>query len=149
MHCHLLILKNTKRPNKALKELNQKKVLKVILITDYLEPQFQMELSFVQMKLIKQLKISLILKSPRLWPDLQQGSPNIPNTLKVSQIIMVPKPEKDPEGASSYRPISLLPTLSKIFEKTYIRRLISIIHQKQWMSEDQFGFGEKHRIAEH
>ena len=33
-----------------------------------------------------------------------------PKSLKIAQIIMIPKPEKNPIDASSYRPISLLPT---------------------------------------
>jgi hypothetical protein len=36
---------------------------------------------------------------------------------KVAQIIMIPKPGKSLEEASSYRPISLPPIMSKIFEK--------------------------------
>jgi hypothetical protein len=36
-----------------------------------------------------------------------------PNQWKVSQVIPIPKPGKPPEEALSYRPISLLPVLSK------------------------------------
>ena len=36
---------------------------------------------------------------------------------KVSQIILIPKPGKPPEEVTSYRPISLLPIISKLFEK--------------------------------
>ncbi len=39
-----------------------------------------------------------------------------PKKWKISQIIMISKPGKDETLASSYRPISLLPTLSKLFE---------------------------------
>jgi hypothetical protein len=42
---------------------------------------------------------------------------------EVAQIIMIPKPGKPLEEASSYRPISLLPTMSKIFEKAMLKRL--------------------------
>jgi hypothetical protein len=40
-----------------------------------------------------------------------------PNQWQVSQIIPIPKPGTPPEVAQSYRPISLLPVLSKSFEK--------------------------------
>lgn len=42
---------------------------------------------------------------------------HVPSAWKVAQIIMIPKPGKKPEKVSSYRPISLLPMLSKVFEK--------------------------------
>jgi len=40
-----------------------------------------------------------------------------PNTWKYSVVILMPKPNKPPQDPASYRPISLLPTFSKIFRK--------------------------------
>lgn len=40
---------------------------------------------------------------------------------------MVPKPEKNPVQITSNRPISLLPVLSKVFEKMLVNRMRSII----------------------
>ncbi|KAI0275876.1 hypothetical protein BC826DRAFT_883722, partial [Russula brevipes] len=37
-----------------------------------------------------------------------------PDSWKYSEIIMIPKPGKDPTQVTSYRPISLLPMLSKL-----------------------------------
>jgi hypothetical protein len=42
-----------------------------------------------------------------------------PVTWKFAQIVMLPKPGKPANEASSYRPISLLPISSKIFENSY------------------------------
>jgi hypothetical protein len=42
---------------------------------------------------------------------------------KVSPIIMIPKPGKPLEEASSYRPISLLPIMSKIFENPHAQEI--------------------------
>ncbi|GBO98603.1 Probable RNA-directed DNA polymerase from transposon X-element [Eumeta japonica] len=39
-----------------------------------------------------------------------------PNNWKVAVVKMIPKPGKDLTKAESYRPISLLPTMSKLFE---------------------------------
>jgi hypothetical protein len=36
---------------------------------------------------------------------------------KVAEVITIPKPGKPQHDATSYRPISLLPVLSKLFEK--------------------------------
>lgn len=41
----------------------------------------------------------------------------VPLQWKVAEIIMINKPGKQPNQITSYRPISLLPIISKIFEK--------------------------------
>jgi hypothetical protein len=47
----------------------------------------------------------------------------------VAQIIMIPKPGKLLDEASSCRLISLLPVMSKIFEKALLKRLHLIIEE--------------------
>jgi hypothetical protein len=46
-----------------------------------------------------------------------------PKQLKTAEIILIPKPEKDPKELSSYCPISLLSIISKLFEKLILRRI--------------------------
>jgi len=46
-----------------------------------------------------------------------------PRPLKRAKVIMILKPEKDPTEVTSYRPISLLPVMSKILEKLLLSRL--------------------------
>jgi hypothetical protein len=46
-----------------------------------------------------------------------------PTTWKCAQIVMIPKPGKPINEVTSYRPISLLPILSKIFEKLLLNRI--------------------------
>jgi hypothetical protein len=48
---------------------------------------------------------------------------------KVGQIIMIVKPEKNADDVTLYRPISLLPILSKVFEKILLLRLTPIIEE--------------------
>jgi hypothetical protein len=48
---------------------------------------------------------------------------------KVTQIIMIPKPGKPLEEASSYRLISLLPMMSENFEKAMLKRLCAILEE--------------------
>ena len=45
---------------------------------------------------------------------------------------------------SNYRPISLLPTMSKILEKIMFERLTSYLHKNQFFYENQFGFRKNH-----
>jgi hypothetical protein len=54
-----------------------------------------------------------------------------PGQWKVSQIIPIHKHGKPADDIKSYRPISLLPILSKIFEELLIARLQPILHPTQ------------------
>lgn len=67
-----------------------------------------------------------------------------PLTWKFSEIIMIPKPHKPPEKVTSYRPISLLPTLSKVFEKILLKRLIPLAISAKIIPDTQFGFRPNH-----
>ena len=73
---------------------------------------------------------------------------HFPEQWKKAQIIMIPKPGKDPNLVQSYRPISLLPILSKIFEKLFIKRLKPIIIQRKLIPNHQFDFREQHGTTE-
>lgn len=71
-----------------------------------------------------------------------------PALWKVSQIIMIHKPGKPAHEVSSYRPISLLPILSKLFEKVLLRRLSSVLKEKYIIPDHQFGFRKEHATTE-
>ena len=68
----------------------------------------------------------------------------IPDPWKISEIIMLPKPGKDLREAESYRPIALLPIMSKLIEKLILRRLKAVIEKYQLIPTYQFGFRNKH-----
>ncbi|CAH2100420.1 unnamed protein product [Euphydryas editha] len=72
----------------------------------------------------------------------------IPPQWKVAQIIMLLKPNKQPEDPKSYRPISLLPIPSKIYESLISRRLTPLIEQCKLIPKHQFGFRRKHATIE-
>lgn len=67
-----------------------------------------------------------------------------PKVWKVSKIIAIPKPGKDATRPSSYRPISLLPIVSKIFEKLLLDRINIPLTQKHLIPDHQFGFRQNH-----
>lgn len=71
-----------------------------------------------------------------------------PKIWKVSQLTMIPKPGKPPHIISSYRPISLLPILSKVFEKLLKTRLDKILSENNIFPDHQFGFRSKHSTIE-
>jgi hypothetical protein len=69
---------------------------------------------------------------------------NFPCHRKIGQIIMIAKPDKNPTEVTSYRPISLLPILSKILEKTIFKRLTPILTANKVFPAHPFGFRQKH-----
>lgn len=71
-----------------------------------------------------------------------------PNSWKNSEIKMVPKPGKDPTQITSYRPISLLSILSKLFEKSLMHYLNPVIASQNLIPHHQFGFRKKHSTIE-
>lgn len=71
-----------------------------------------------------------------------------PAQWKVAQIIMIQKPGKKSEEIASYRPISLLPTLSKLLEKLLLYRLKPILEAKKLIPNHQFGFRSEHSTIE-
>ena len=48
----------------------------------------------------------------------------------------------------SYRPISLLPVLSKLFEKLFLTRIKPTLQEKSIIPDHQFGFRQKHATIE-
>lgn len=67
---------------------------------------------------------------------------------KVAQIILLPKPGKNLEETTSYRPISLLPVISKVFEKLILKRIKPELEENKVIPDHQFGFREQHSTIE-
>jgi hypothetical protein len=61
---------------------------------------------------------------------------------------MIVKPGKNADDVTSYRPISLLPLLSKVFEKILLLRLTPIIEASNRIPPHKFGFRKKHGTIE-
>ncbi len=72
----------------------------------------------------------------------------VPSCWKKARMIVILKPGKPVEEPKSYRPISLLPVVSKIFEKAVRKRLEPYIIEENLIPDIQFGFREKHSTVE-
>lgn len=71
-----------------------------------------------------------------------------PTQWKHAKIIMILKPKKPEHSAESYRPISLLPIISKLFERLIKKRLSPILESLQILPDHQFGFRNNHGTPE-
>jgi len=71
-----------------------------------------------------------------------------PSQWKISQIILIPKPGKSADEVTAYRPISLLPILSKVLEKLFLKRLTPLLEEYNMIPDYQFGFRQQHATVE-
>ena len=94
---------------------------------------------------IKLLKILDPCISPHLSliinKSFEEGT--FPDNLKIAMVIPIFK-KGDAGKNSNYRPISLLPIFSKIFEKLMHKRLYSFLEMHETLFEMQFGFRTGH-----
>lgn len=99
-------------------------------------------------KILKQLPFSYL----SAIADLANASikySHIPQEWKLAIVCMIPKPMKNHRLPASYRPISLLNTLSKLLERIIYARLCSWTVKKQILSEFQCGFTKMRQCKDH
>ncbi len=67
----------------------------------------------------------------------------VPHCMKIAKVIPLYK-AKDKQILSNYRPISLLPVLSKVLEKTVYLKLAKFLEMHNILFESQYGFRKGH-----
>ncbi len=66
-----------------------------------------------------------------------------PDKLNIAKVIPIYKKD-DKTLFTNYRPISLLPTISKIFEKVIFKQICSFFQEKKMFYNGQYGFRTEH-----
>ena len=69
-----------------------------------------------------------------------------PDKLKIAKVLPVFNSD-DPSLFSNYRPISILPCLSKVFEKLFYLRLSGFLPKFDILNHHQYGFRPHHSTA--
>jgi len=72
---------------------------------------------------------------------------HLPSTWKHARVISILKPGKDLALPSSYRPISLLDTIGKLFEKILVVRILHVVNERGLLRDEQFEFRPKHSTS--
>ena len=93
-------------------------------------------------KLLKRLQIPFSLSLSYLFNSCMLTSV-FPDELKVAKVIPLFK-TGNRSDMSNYRPISILPTLSKIFEKLIYNRFYKFFEDNDIIYNCQFGFRQNH-----
>ncbi len=96
----------------------------------------------ISSKIIKMLKVSLA-KPITLIINHMLNTGIFPAKLKIAKIIPIYK--KDDETLfTNYRTISLLPTISKIFENVIFKQIYIFFEEKKMFYNGQYGFRMEH-----
>jgi hypothetical protein len=69
---------------------------------------------------------------------------HFPTSWNEAKVITLAKPGKDPKFPQNLRPISLLPTTGKLFEKVILKAVQRHIEDKGLLNASQFGFRARH-----
>jgi len=92
----------------------------------------------VSSKFPKLTKVTIAQILAKLF-NKSMESGDYPDCLKISHIVPVPK-RASPSIPSHYRPISILPTVSKIFEKIIYARVSNFLNKNKLLTNFQYGF---------
>jgi hypothetical protein len=114
----------------------------VARIIDNFPPKTSCGIDGMSMRFIKEIK-NCILRPLCSIINQSLNTGIFPNKLKVAKIVPVYK-NGDNTYIENYRPISVLPVLSKIFEKVMLIQLNVHFNSLNLLFSSQYGFREKH-----
>ena len=96
----------------------------------------------ISLRLLKFCKLTII--KPLMLIIRQVLNTGIfPEKLKIAKVIPIFK-KRDEELFSNYRPISILPAISKIIEKVIYQQMYSFFQQNELFYDSQYGFRTNH-----
>ena len=122
-----------------LQSIDEHKVMKII---EHLKNKTSTGTDGISNKLIKTAKKELI-KPLTIIINQMLHTGIFPEPLKISKVVPLYK-ANDQMLLSNYRPIALLPSLSKIFEYVLLEQLTNYFVENNLLSPHQYGFRAKH-----
>lgn len=131
------------------------KASEVLAIIKDLHPRKSPGDDGISNRVLKQFSVALIYLLVSIF-NAAMATCTFPDTWKEANVIGIRKPGKNQSEPSSYRPISLLSSLGKIYERLLLSRLWSHVNELKLLPNEQFGFRARHscpqqvlRITEH
>ena len=116
--------------------INEVEKIVISLITKYTSDCFEISVFVIQSLLFGILDTLTFLKIKALKAQ------TFPDCLKRAVLVPIFKSGNASE-ANNYRPISLLPTISKVFEMIFYIRMISFLKHANQLHNNHFGFRSK------
>ena len=111
-------------------------------IIDSLKPKTSSGVDCISNKLIKYVK-NVIMEPLTVIINQMLNVGIFPDSLKISKVIPIYK-KGDNTIFSNYRPISLLPSISKIFEKIILEQITTYLDTNNLIHKHQCGFRKNH-----
>lgn len=142
-----VILNNTGPPNFGLAPLASVKTNDITHIIKDLKVGKAPGFDLITSKILKELPYVAIKFLTYVFNAIMRLQ-HFPLQWKIAQVILLLKPGKPPQQTSSYRPISLLPILSKVLEIIILKKINPIIEEKGIIPDHQFGFRKHHSTIE-
>ena len=118
----------------------------ITAIISRLKPKISAGYDSISPKVLKQISLCLISPITKLINRCMADG-YFPSPLKIARVIPIHK-GKETCNVSNYRPISLLTSLSKIYESALHSRITKFLTQNNLLSEFQFGFKAHHSTAD-
>ena len=111
-------------------------------IINSLKPKKSSGHDLISTHFIKSIKDQICIPLSTLFnKSLETGY--VPNIFKLAKVTPIYK-AKDAQELTNYRPISLLPSMSKILEKIIHKRLYTFLNSQNIFYHSQYGFRPKH-----
>jgi hypothetical protein len=117
------------------------------ILQNKLDPQKAPGWDLITGRILKELPDKCVRYITIVYNAILRNS-YFPDLWKVAQIKMIAKDGKPAEEVQSYRPISLLPILSKALEKLILKRLQPTLELYDLIPNHQFGFRKQHATIE-
>ena len=112
---------------------------------DEIRPKGSQGFDGISTKLLK--RIFPYIKASLLFLIIQSLTTGIsPDKLMLAKIIPIYKKKGDIDDFQNYRPISLLSSFSKIFEKVVYKQIFEYFDENELFCESQFGLWENQNI---
>lgn len=122
-----------------LETVDQFSILKLV---NKMKPKISFGLDEIPMKVIKESIYNILSPLTHIINrSLLTGI--VPDKLKIARIIPIYK-AADSKLLKNYRPISLLPAFSKIYEKVMFNKILSYLNSKDILYKHQYGFRPKY-----
>lgn len=111
----------------------------VLNYIENLKPKLSYGPDLISPYIIKQFSFAVIVRYTAIFNSCLRLS-YFPTIWKIAHIIPILKPNKSPDNPLNYRPISLLSSIGKIFEKCILYRLNNYLNSINAIPQYQFGF---------
>lgn len=114
----------------------------ILKIVKNIKPKNSCDKDNISNKMLKIIIHAILIPITHIV-NLSMSEGSVPDDLKIAKIIPIFK-AGNPSYFNNYRPISLLPIISKILERVVYKRIIFFLETNNYLYKHQYGFRKGH-----